>query len=121
MQETLTNIWLGNGRTVGKLHFDEYDNLLCQISGKKTLTLFDPHNNENLYEGKNRSLVCCFNLFNMLGYIREAVLSYSPHSDSFHRSTLTESTSLVMSPVDLSHPALKRYSFKKQNKNLIAF
>jgi len=97
LEESLTNIWLGNGRTVGKLHFDEYDNLLCQVSGKKTLTLFDPHNNENLYEG----------------YIREAVLSYIPHSDSFHRSTLTESTSLVMSPVDLSHPDLKRYSLFK--------
>ena len=22
------NIWLGNGRTVGKLHFDPFDNLL---------------------------------------------------------------------------------------------
>ena len=24
------NIWLGNGRTVGKLHFDPFDNLLVR-------------------------------------------------------------------------------------------
>lgn len=55
LREELTNIWLGNGRTVGKLHFDPFDNLLCQVTGKKNLILFDPHNNENLYEGTRTS------------------------------------------------------------------
>jgi len=102
LRESLTNIWLGNGKTVGKLHFDEYDNLLCQVSGKKTVVLFDPHKNENLYEG----------------YIREAVLSYSPPSDSFARTTLSDSTSLVMSPVDISHPDLERYPLFKKAKSM---
>lgn len=26
------NIWLSDGRTLGKLHFDQYDNLLCQVN-----------------------------------------------------------------------------------------
>lgn len=26
------NIWLSNGNTLGKLHFDPYDNFLCQVS-----------------------------------------------------------------------------------------
>lgn len=45
------NIWLSDGNTLGKLHFDPFDNFLCQISGEKHLTLFEPHENENLYEG----------------------------------------------------------------------
>jgi hypothetical protein len=31
LDREMTNIWLGNGRTLGKLHFDPFDNLLCQI------------------------------------------------------------------------------------------
>lgn len=27
------NMWLSDGRTLGKLHFDPYDNLLCQVRG----------------------------------------------------------------------------------------
>ena len=26
------NIWLSNGNTLGKLHFDPFDNFLCQVS-----------------------------------------------------------------------------------------
>jgi hypothetical protein len=46
-----SNIWLGNGKTLGRLHFDEYENLLCQVTGSKHLALFPPHANEQLYEG----------------------------------------------------------------------
>lgn len=28
------NIWLSDGKTLGKLHFDQYDNLLCQVQCK---------------------------------------------------------------------------------------
>lgn len=27
-----TNVWLSDGNTLGKLHFDEYENLLVQVS-----------------------------------------------------------------------------------------
>ena len=64
-----------------------------QISGEKHLTLFDPHHNENLYEA----------------HIPEAILSFSRSSGKFHRNTLLESTSMVMSPVDIKEPDLERF------------
>ena len=45
------NIWLSDGNTVGKLHYDAGENFLVQLVGKKSLTIFHPHNNTNLYEG----------------------------------------------------------------------
>ncbi|KAL5473204.1 hypothetical protein EMCRGX_G027656 [Ephydatia muelleri] len=95
------NMWLSDGRTLGKLHFDPYDNLLCQLSGEKRLILFDPHHNENLYEG----------------HIPEALLSFDSTSATFHRRQLLESTSMVMSPVDPAHPDLQRFpNYSKANK-----
>ena len=32
------NMWLSDGNTLGKLHFDPYDNLLCQVSAAECLT-----------------------------------------------------------------------------------
>jgi jumonji domain-containing protein 7 len=89
----VTNIWIGDGKTTGKLHFDEYDNFLVQVSGSKEILLFDPHHNENLYEG----------------HIVEAQLSYDPASEQFLKHTLLDSTSMVMSPVDISNPNLDRF------------
>lgn len=95
------NMWLSDGRTLGKLHFDPYDNLLCQLSGEKKLTLFDPHHNENLYEG----------------HIPEAMLSFDSTSGTFHRKQLLESTSMVMSPIDIAQPDLQRFpNYSKANK-----
>ncbi|KAH9495848.1 hypothetical protein Btru_015241 [Bulinus truncatus] len=87
------NLWLSDGNTLGKLHFDPFDNFLCQISGEKELLLYEPHNNTRLYEA----------------HIQEAKLSYDPFSHTFNRDTLLESTSMVMSPVDLSNPDFKRF------------
>lgn len=68
--------------------------ILVQISGEKHLTLFDPHHNGNLYEA----------------HIPEAILSFIPSNTSkFHRNTLLESTSMVMSPVDIQEPDLERF------------
>ncbi len=50
------------GRTLGKLHFDPYDNFMCMVSGAKQFLIFEPHHNEQLYEG----------------HIREAQLTYEP-------------------------------------------
>lgn len=33
------NMWLSDGRTLGKLHFDPYDNLLCQVSCATNFTI----------------------------------------------------------------------------------
>lgn len=31
LEVALFNVWMSDGRTLGKLHFDPYDNLLCQV------------------------------------------------------------------------------------------
>ncbi|BFZ04950.1 hypothetical protein BsWGS_07989 [Bradybaena similaris] len=87
------NIWLSDGNTLGKLHFDPFDNFLCQISGEKQVLLFDPHDNTRLYEG----------------HIQEAMLTYNASEKRFSRKKLLESTSMVMSPIDLLQPDLERF------------
>ena len=75
---------------------------LPQLSGEKHLTLFDPHHNENLYEA----------------HIPEALLGFTPRTGSFHRRTLLESTSMVMSPVDIQDPDLERFPRFAEAKRL---
>lgn len=72
-----------------------------KLSGEKKLILFDPHQNENLYEG----------------HIPEAMLSFDSSSGTFHRELLLESTSMVMSPVDLVKPDLEKFpNYSKANR-----
>ncbi|CAH1256686.1 JMJD7 [Branchiostoma lanceolatum] len=87
------NMWLSDGNTLGKLHFDPFDNLLCQISGKKEVILFEPHDNTRLYEA----------------HIPEAILGFNNRTRKFRRKTLLDSTSMVMSPVDILKPNFKRF------------
>ncbi|XP_072034515.1 uncharacterized protein [Amphiura filiformis] len=87
------NIWLSDGNTLGKLHFDPFDNLLCQIRGRKELILFEPHDNTKLYEA----------------HIPEALLGFSTKTREFRRKTLMDSTSMVMAPVDIQDPDFKRF------------
>lgn len=37
------------GGTTAVLHYDDYENLLCQVRGTKELVLFPPEDLENLY------------------------------------------------------------------------
>ena len=87
------NIWLGNGRTLGKLHFDPFDNLLAQVAGEKHFTIFPPSQSQNLYEG----------------HIPEAQFDFDFETGEFKKKTLFESTSMVMSPVDLKKPNFERF------------
>ena len=57
------------------------------------MTLFAPHHNENLYEG----------------HIREAQLSYDIETNTFSRTKFLDSTSMVMSPVNIKMPDMMRY------------
>jgi hypothetical protein len=41
------------GHTNGKLHFDRYDNLMAQVKGSKTFTLFDPSQSALIYGGEH--------------------------------------------------------------------
>ncbi|XP_071809450.1 uncharacterized protein [Asterias amurensis] len=87
------NIWLSDGNTLGKLHFDPFDNFLCQIRGRKQLILFEPHDNTKMYEG----------------HIPEAMLGYDRHSGKFRRKKLLESTAMVMAPADILNPDFERF------------
>lgn len=87
-----TNLWLG-GATRGKLHFDEYDNIMQMVRGRKRFVVYSPENNRALGEG----------------HLREAKLGYDPATGLFSRAELHDSTAMVMSPVDLERPDLARY------------
>jgi len=93
LHEHSTNLWLGDGLTVGKLHFDPFENLLAMVSGSKRFTLYHPWHNEDLYEG----------------HIREAELDFDSRSGSFRRVKLLNTTAMVMSPVDVAAPDYSRY------------
>jgi len=45
----LTNLWVGKGGTTSPLHYDDYENILCQLKGEKTLVLFPPMDTFHLY------------------------------------------------------------------------
>lgn len=75
------HLWLGDGRSVGKLHFDPYDNVLLQLEGSKSFLLADAARNEDLKEG----------------HMREAQLERD-HASGRWRVRPLESTSMVHSP-----------------------
>ncbi|XP_066275807.1 uncharacterized protein [Branchiostoma lanceolatum] len=87
------NMWLSDGNTLGKLHFDPFDNLLCQISGKKEVILFEPHDNTRLYEA----------------HIPDGILEFNNRTGKFRRKTLLGRICAVMSPVDILKPNFKRF------------
>ncbi|XP_057291218.1 bifunctional peptidase and (3S)-lysyl hydroxylase JMJD7-like [Hydractinia symbiolongicarpus] len=93
LKSSSLNIWLSNGNTLGKLHFDPFENFLCQMRGNKKLTLFDPHQNHNLYEA----------------HIQEGLLGYEHNTNKFSFQKLLDSTSMVMSPVDILNPNFERF------------
>ncbi|XP_062579998.1 bifunctional peptidase and (3S)-lysyl hydroxylase Jmjd7-like [Saccostrea cucullata] len=93
LEREMLNIWLSDGKTLGKLHFDAHDNFLCQISGRKEVILFDPHNNHQLYEG----------------HLQAARLSYNFTTKSFQRQYLEDTTIQVFSPIDIKKPNYTRF------------
>ena len=44
-----TQLWIGAGGQVSPLHHDHWDNILCQLEGTRTFTIFDPFQVEYLY------------------------------------------------------------------------
>lgn len=101
------NIWIGDGQTLGKLHFDEYENALAVVKGVKEVIMFDPRQNANLYEG----------------HLPEArfTVEHLADKNSFNliRSGLLESTSMVMSPVDILSPDYETFPKFKNAKPIV--
>ena len=125
------HFWLGDGRTVGKLHFDQFDNLLVQLVGSKKFYLLDPTHNDRLREGHMREAL----LGAKVTYSQQSHHHHQAHEDEeeeevemdyskttlltpeeailrpyhdvrvsvthFKKHTLTESTSMVHSPVTM--------------------
>ncbi|KAH0947500.1 hypothetical protein HN011_003656 [Eciton burchellii] len=50
------NSWLGPANTVSPLHYDRYNNLLCQVFGYKRIILYPPNETEYLYPHESRLL-----------------------------------------------------------------
>ena len=46
---TMTNLWVGGHSMKNGLHFDVFDNLLHQLSGRKRALIFPPHDTPHLY------------------------------------------------------------------------
>jgi hypothetical protein len=74
------NVWLGDGRTTGKIHFDEFENVLAQVVGRKVFKLISAN---------NRSFE---------GHVREVQFEYDRAHGKLRRSRLLESTSMTMAP-----------------------
>lgn len=100
------NIWIGDGQTLGKMHFDEYENALAVVKGVKEVILFDPRQNQNLYEGH-------------LPEARFTVERTANNGFTLNRSGLLESTSMVMSPVDILNPDFVTFPRFKRAKPMI--
>ncbi|PFX26520.1 Short transient receptor potential channel 6 [Stylophora pistillata] len=71
-------------------------------SGTKQLFIYEPHDNMRLYEA----------------HIQEAKLDYNPTNKKFRRKKLLESTSMVMSPVDILKPDYQRFPKFKEAQAL---
>ena len=54
------NVWLGDGHFRNTLHFDPYDNFLCQVRGSKHLLLWPPEKKGNLYYNNRRDIQAKF-------------------------------------------------------------
>jgi jumonji domain-containing protein 7 len=103
LQKGKAHIWIGDGRAIGKLHFDPFDNLLFQVEGSKTFLLADPQENERFLEGHMRETEIDVELAQAKSkYLYDWQLDDSPAKDirgTFKKHTLSESTSMVHSPV----------------------
>lgn len=103
LRPLLANLWLGKGATTSPLHYDEYENLLAQVSGTKELVLFPPSDLPHLYytpRAKGTLRYAWPNTFERLP-VREA--------DAGARVVFASSVN-VSQPDLRAHPALQRAS-----------
>jgi hypothetical protein len=54
--------YLGSGRQATPMHFDPSENLLCMVTGAKTVTLFHPADTPHLYPAGQRNTTAVYSL-----------------------------------------------------------
>jgi jumonji domain-containing protein 7 len=95
------HLWLGDGTTVGRLHFDRPDNILVQVVGKKRFKLFPPEASYILQEGHMREAqLGAMRIKN--GRFKSGMRRYT-----VRRESLMDSTSLVHSPLTVEEAELQ--------------
>jgi jumonji domain-containing protein 7 len=100
-------LWFGDGNTVGKLHFDAFDNILIQMEGSKTFRVVDPGRNERFYEGHMRESM--LEMVSLNEESSDSVYSNPLLKLKFRKQMLLESTSMVHSPIDILNADVVKY------------
>jgi hypothetical protein len=59
LEDVLVNLWIGGAGTGTRLHTDTADNLLTQVVGTKTVTLFDASETRHLYASAGDNFSPC--------------------------------------------------------------
>ncbi|CAE7581388.1 unnamed protein product [Symbiodinium microadriaticum] len=135
------HMWIGDGYTVGKLHFDPYDNILLQVEGAKRFRLVDPSDNTRMYEGHMREAeleavrlqaqkqsegsgecnksVSTHDNSMIHNTTRKVCRNHgrSPWEYRFRKRKLSESTSMVHSPVDVNELYDAQHTHKSSADN----
>jgi hypothetical protein len=94
LEHLVTNLWIGSKPTISPLHYDDYENFLCQIAGYKELILYPPSDLENLYYiGRPKGI---------LKYNYPGVFTRDP-------SSVDKNHFVFGSSVNIDHPDLQRF------------
>ena len=100
-----SHLWLGDGKTRGKLHYDRPDNILVQFAGSKTFQLLPPDASAVLQEGHMREAQLGIKKHKGKIYSTDAIgakgSGAQPKKISIYRESLSQSTSLVHSPISI--------------------
>lgn len=90
----VSNVWIGGRPTTSPLHYDDYENFLCQIYGQKEVILFPPSDLTNLYfVGRPKG-----------------TLSYEyPNKFTRNKATVDKRSFLFGSSVSVDNPDLNKY------------
>lgn len=94
LEHLVTNLWIGSKPTISPLHYDDYENFLCQIAGYKELILYPPSDLEHLYYiGRPKGI---------LKYNYPGVFTRDP-------SSVDKNHFVFGSSVNIDHPDLQRF------------
>ncbi len=101
------NVWIGDGHTTGKAHFDAFENFLVPISGSKEVFMWPPYNSSRLYEGHMREAHFKFRTTD--GHPPDSSDDIQAWLPVRALHGLAQSTSMVNTPLDVQQPDLQRY------------